>query len=215
MTITLTKSKLAIAVLAVVMLVPATAMALHTTGHANFFDDVPDEKFYADAATWAKTNDITTGSPAGSKTFKPEDPVTRGETVTFLKRYNDNIVEPALAAQPAMYWASVHGDGSVRRAGPGVVTNADETRNISDGRYEIDFEVDDVIKCQAIMSLGDTSAGGVAGRTISAGQRSGDASSLFVVITDVDGIAANSAFEVQLWCGDAVFDDGSVAMIAE
>ena len=51
MTITLTKSKLAIAVLAIVMLVPATAVAVHTTGHANFFDDVPDEKFYADAAT--------------------------------------------------------------------------------------------------------------------------------------------------------------------
>ena len=72
MTITLTKAKLAIAVLAVVMLVPATA--------------------------WAKDNDITTGSPAGSKTFKPDDNVTRGESVTFLKRYDDNIVQPALDA---------------------------------------------------------------------------------------------------------------------
>jgi hypothetical protein len=38
-TITLTKSKLAIAVLAVVMLVPATALATHV------FDDVPADKF--------------------------------------------------------------------------------------------------------------------------------------------------------------------------
>jgi hypothetical protein len=33
--------------------------------------------------------------------FAPEDNVTRGESVTFLKRYNDNIVEPALDALEA------------------------------------------------------------------------------------------------------------------
>ncbi|RMH78399.1 MAG: S-layer homology domain-containing protein, partial [Actinomyces sp.] len=61
------------------------------------FDDVPSGKFYEAPVEWAKANNITTGSPAGSRTFKPEDPVTRGESVTFLKRYDDNIVQPALA----------------------------------------------------------------------------------------------------------------------
>ncbi|RMH83546.1 MAG: S-layer homology domain-containing protein [Actinomyces sp.] len=61
------------------------------------FDDVPTGKFYEAPAEWAKANGITTGSPAGSRTFKPEDPVTRGESVTFLKRYDDAIVQPALA----------------------------------------------------------------------------------------------------------------------
>lgn len=101
MTITLTKTKLAIAVLAVALIAPTTAVALHATGHTNFFDDVPDEAFYAEAADWAKTNGITTGSPAGSRTFKPLDGVTRGENVTFAKRYDDNIVQPALSTLTA------------------------------------------------------------------------------------------------------------------
>ena len=87
MTITLTMSKLAIAVLAVVMLVPATAMATHV------FTDVPDDKFYAAPVEWAFDNDITTGKTPTS--FAPDDNVTRGESVTFLKRYEDNIVAPA------------------------------------------------------------------------------------------------------------------------
>ena len=45
----------------------------------------------------SKDNNITTGSPAGSKTFKPDDPVTRGESVTFLNRYDTNVVQPAFA----------------------------------------------------------------------------------------------------------------------
>ncbi|MEQ8842915.1 MAG: hypothetical protein RIB98_18210, partial [Acidimicrobiales bacterium] len=48
---------------------------------------------------WAFNNDITTGKTATS--FAPEDNVTRGESVTFLKRYNDNIVEPADEANAA------------------------------------------------------------------------------------------------------------------
>ena len=87
MTITLTKSRLGIAVLAVVMLVPATAWANHV------FTDVPDDKFYAAPVEWAFDNGITTGKTPTS--FAPDDNVTRGESVTFLKRYNDNIVEPA------------------------------------------------------------------------------------------------------------------------
>ncbi len=104
MTITIKKFHLAIAVIAVALIVPATAVATHLGTHTHFFDDVPDDAFFADAATWAKANNITTGSPAGSTTFKPLDPVTRGESVTFAKRYDDNIVQPALtsmtAAQP-------------------------------------------------------------------------------------------------------------------
>ena len=88
MTITLTKTKLALAVLAVAMLVPATALATHV------FSDVPDGAFYADPVDWAFNNSITTGKSATS--FAPLDDVTRGESVTFLKRYDDNIVQPAL-----------------------------------------------------------------------------------------------------------------------
>ena len=87
MTISITKSKLAIAVIAVALLVPATALATHV------FDDVPDDKFYAVPVEWAFDNGITTGKSA--TIFDPDGSVTRGESVTFLKRYNDNIVDPA------------------------------------------------------------------------------------------------------------------------
>ena len=115
MTITITKTRLAIAIVAVAMLIPATAVATHV------FVDVADGKFYDPATKWAKDNDITTGSPAGSDTFKPDDPVTRGESVTFLKRYDDNIVQPALAAQPTVYTARVRGGFEHLHASPGSV----------------------------------------------------------------------------------------------
>jgi hypothetical protein len=100
MTITIRKLHLAVVVLAVALIAPATAFAAHV------FTDVPDGAFYADPDEWAFENEITTGSPAGADTFKPNDPVTRGESVTFLNRYDTNIVQPALttlaAVQPAL-----------------------------------------------------------------------------------------------------------------
>lgn len=90
MTVTLTKGRLAVAILAVAMLVPATAYATHV------FDDVADDAFYADPVEWAFDNSITTGKSATS--FAPLDSVTRGESVTFLKRYDDNIVQPAISS---------------------------------------------------------------------------------------------------------------------
>ena len=81
MTITITKWRLAFAIVTVALLAPATALATH------IFDDVEDGKFYADPVEWAFTNGITTGkSPT---IFAPDDGVTRGESVTFLKRYDD------------------------------------------------------------------------------------------------------------------------------
>ena len=49
------------------------------------FSDVPSGKWYANAVTWAKNKGIATGY--NSKTFGPEDPVTREQMVTFLYRY--------------------------------------------------------------------------------------------------------------------------------
>jgi S-layer family protein len=87
MTIIITKTKLALALLAVALLAPAAALA------TNVFADVDDGAFYAAPVEWAFDNNITTGKTATS--FAPLDDVTRGESVTFLKRYNDNIVGPA------------------------------------------------------------------------------------------------------------------------
>ena len=122
------------------------------------FDDVPSGKFYEAPAEWAKANNITTGSPAGSRTFKPEDPVTRGESVTFLKRYDDNIVQPGLAgkadaadtytkaevdaaiaaAGPTMYWARVAADGTLVEGSSGVSMES----GAGGGTYTVQFPVD-------------------------------------------------------------------------
>lgn len=51
------------------------------------FTDVPAGKFYTEGVRWAKEHGITAGT--SSTTFSPDKPVTRGELVTFLKRYDE------------------------------------------------------------------------------------------------------------------------------
>lgn len=89
-----TKWKAAIAIVATISLGATGAYADHV------FTDVPDDRFFADAAEWAKNNGMTTGCGDGT-TFCPDDPVTRGENITFAKRYDDLVVQPALSEQQA------------------------------------------------------------------------------------------------------------------
>ncbi len=84
----ITKSKLALSVLVVSLLVPAVALASHV------FDDVPDGKFYSEPIQWAFDNGVTTGTSATM--FSPENAVTRAQNVTFAYRYDQNVVQPAL-----------------------------------------------------------------------------------------------------------------------
>jgi len=88
MTVHITKFKAALALIFVVLLVPATAIATHT------FSDVEDGNYYTDAVEWAADNGITTGTSA--TTFSPDDDVTRAQNVTFAYRYDQNVVQPAL-----------------------------------------------------------------------------------------------------------------------
>jgi len=74
--------------MALVLLLPSLAVAV-----SPFVDVVPG-KFYETPVNWAFNNHITTGKDATH--FDPGGQVTRGETVTFLKRYDDNIVQPAI-----------------------------------------------------------------------------------------------------------------------
>ena len=48
------------------------------------FTDVPSDAYYYDAVMWASENGITSG--VGGKKFKPDDPCTRAQIVTFLWR---------------------------------------------------------------------------------------------------------------------------------
>ncbi len=96
MTIRITKARMAIGLIAVVLVAATAAWA---ADHP--FNDVPrvgdpDERFYSEPVQWAWDNGLTTGSPSGSDTFKPIDGVTRGENITFNFRYDQNVVQPAL-----------------------------------------------------------------------------------------------------------------------
>ena len=114
MTITLTKTKFAMAVLAVSLIAPATAWATHT------FTDVDDNRFYSDAVDWALLNKVTTGTSA--TTFEPDRGVTRGEVVTFLKRYHDELAQPADAANAAGVAANSAAGAGLKAATPFAVT---------------------------------------------------------------------------------------------
>ena len=66
-----------------------------TAGFASSsFTDVEQDRYYTDAVEWAFDNGVTTGTSAA--TFSPEDPATRAQSVTFLHRYDENVVQPAL-----------------------------------------------------------------------------------------------------------------------
>ena len=52
----------------------------------NIFDDVEDDTYYTNAVRWMVEWEITTGTPAGSVTFAPGDPLTRAHIATFLWR---------------------------------------------------------------------------------------------------------------------------------
>ncbi len=245
MTITLTKTKLAMAIVVAALLVPATAFANHV------FDDVPDDKFYADPVEWAFDNNITTGKSPTS--FAPEDNVTRGESVTFLKRYNDNIVEPAdeanasaaaaaaaaadaaqtdadangekindnasdIAALPVMHSATLNADGTIYAASSGVNTDVAETKRISTGTYEVDFAVSDTAECQAIASIshtGDKLSGDLPGDSIDVLGRFDDESSVWVNVRDNADAEIDSPFTIQLWCYPAGIDITPLSLLAE
>ena len=60
-------------------------LALATVASAQApFGDVPDDAYYSDAVQWMVDEGLTTGDVDGR--FRPEDPVTRGETAVFLWR---------------------------------------------------------------------------------------------------------------------------------
>ncbi len=88
-----TKTRMGAVVVIVALLIPAVALAAVVT--SPFVDVVPG-KFYETPINWAFNNSITTGKDATH--FEPDGAVTRGESVTFLKRYDDHIVQPAISA---------------------------------------------------------------------------------------------------------------------
>ncbi len=120
---------------------------------AHPFTDVPDGKFYTEAVDWAFNLGITTGTSA--TTFEPDASVTRGENITFAKRYDDFVVQPALddrytksevdaAIAATTHWARVNADCSLLGSS-GSVTS--EERSGFAHICDVTFPVDDLADC--------------------------------------------------------------------
>ena len=205
MTIIITKTKLALGILAMV-LVGATVVAAGD----GVFTDNPSGTYYHDPVEWAYDNEITTGTSA--TTFSPMDPVTRGQNVTFAYRYDQNIVQPALediendvANLPDVYFVEVASDGTKNRGSFGTFVTYNST-----GSYEVEFPVDDVNDCTWSGTIGRKRTSTFVPGTFPTGQitlesdfdtLARDIDSIYVATVDDDGTAADRPFMIQITCG--------------
>ena len=84
-------SRLVVGVVAAAVALTAAAVAL--AQGVGTFRDMPDNHYALDAAQWAVQNRITFGCLDGTY-FCPDRTVSRGESVTFLYRYQNNVISP-------------------------------------------------------------------------------------------------------------------------
>lgn len=84
-------SRLAVGVAAAAVALTAAAVALGQG--IGTFRDIPDNHYARDSVQWAVQNSITVGCRDGTY-FCPERTVNRAESVTFLHRYNNNVIRP-------------------------------------------------------------------------------------------------------------------------
>lgn len=82
-------SRLAVGVAAAAVALTAAAVAF--AQGIGTFRDVPDNHYARDAVQWAVQNGITVGCRDGTY-FCPERTVNRAESVTFLHRYQTNVI---------------------------------------------------------------------------------------------------------------------------
>jgi hypothetical protein len=226
MTVIITKTKLALGILAMV-LVGATVVAAGD----GVFTDNPSGTYYHDPVEWAYENGITTGT--SDTTFSPMDPVTRGQNVTFAYRYDQNIVQPAfetiddnfeivddnfeaaasdvsdieatIANLPDVYFIEVDADGTKTQGSFGT-----SAQKVFTGSYEVTFPVDDVNDCTWSATIAEKADGDSWGTSdpegmiylqdrLGSGVRDVDA--IFVSTHQTDGTTADRPFMIQITCG--------------
>ena len=84
-------SRLAVGLGIAAVALTATAVAL--AQGIGTFRDVPANHYAHDSVQWAVLNGITVGCRDGTY-FCPETTVNRAQSVTFLHRYNNNVIRP-------------------------------------------------------------------------------------------------------------------------
>ena len=99
-------SRLAVGLAITAVVLTATAVAVGQG--IGTFRDVPNDHYARDAVQWAVLNGITVGCGDGTY-FCPETPVNRAQSVTFLHRYNNNVIRPLEGRVRALESGSVGG----------------------------------------------------------------------------------------------------------
>ena len=84
-------SRLAVGLGIAAVALTATAVAL--AQGIGTFRDIPDNHYAYDSVQWAVLNGITVGCRDGTY-FCPETTVNRAQSVTFLHRYQNNVIRP-------------------------------------------------------------------------------------------------------------------------
>lgn len=77
------KTFLAVMVLALAIAVPAAA--------SHQFSDVPTNHPHHDNISWLAANGVTAGCNAAGDRFCPDEPVTRAQLATFMRRFANNV----------------------------------------------------------------------------------------------------------------------------
>ena len=95
-----------------------TAAAVALAQGIGTFRDVPDSHYARDSVQWAVQNGVTVGCRDGTY-FCPERTVNRAESVTFLHRYNNNVVRPLENRVRALEGGSVQTGGTGSGSGFG------------------------------------------------------------------------------------------------
>ena len=99
-------SRLAVGVAAAAVALTVAAVAL--AQGIGTFRDVPDNHYARDAVQWAVQNGITVGCRDGTY-YCPERTVNRAESVTFLYRYQNNVISRLEDRVRALEGRSVQG----------------------------------------------------------------------------------------------------------
>ena len=99
-------SRLAVGVAAAAVALTVAAVAL--AQGIGTFRDVPDNHYARDAVQWAVQNGITVGCRDGTY-YCPERTVNRAESVTFLHRYQNNVISRLEDRVRALEGRSVQG----------------------------------------------------------------------------------------------------------
>ena len=188
------------------VLLPVAALADQS------WTDAPDGNFYSDALEWATVNGMTKGCDGGIN-FCPDRGATRAESITFAKRYDDLVVQPALddiraeiAANPGPQGA----DGAVGPQGPGGADAESPDRLVwvaDDGTGNF------LLLSTALASIVDASASNPYVVRIAPGEYTETATVALKTYVDVEG-SGQGVTTITCECGSGFFDASAAAVSA-